>query len=460
MTRLLHGRLEEIRRLGFVRRLLADRIPVYWVGGGVRDALLGRESHDLDLCVLAPTGDVENRLRPLGRVHRVGASFPVLKFKPEGWSGEDIDISGPVKRGRIETDPQAGSLTEDLTSRDLTVNAMAVDLATGELVDPLNAVEDLRAGRFRAAHEAAFRDDPLRILRTARLAGTIGFSVEASTLRSMNEAALGIAGLARERLTLELHRLLVEPVQPSVSLLVLRDAGALPFCMEPLERTIGLEQPAPYHDADVFHHTLRAVDAVRAEPLLRFAALVHDWGKPLVMAPHPKDGRISFFGHEKESERLFRQWYDEMGLSMCRLDKDAVALLVRQHMRRVEDLQTPAAIRRFLGRLGSPEMFETWLELAVADTLASGQPWRARELLGLGRTIRASLNDSSVFSLRDLAINGKDLLLWSGHREPGPWVGDRLRQALDAVQEGSVENERNALRQWFVRLGNEGNRDK
>ncbi len=434
----------------FIRRLLAHNMKVYAVGGWVRDGLMGREAHDLDLCVVQGNESLETLLSSLGRVHRVGASFPVWKFKPHAWAGDELDLSAPVKRGRLGCEPRTATLEEDLGSRDLTLNAMALDLETGQVVDPTGGVKDVSAKRLRAVHDQTFLDDPLRVLRTARFAGTLGFSVEPRTLDLMNHAAPDIGNLARERVALELHRLLVEPEQPSVSLRCLHQAKVLPYCIEPLEKTVGVAQPRPFHDHDVFGHTLGVVDAVRNEPVLRVAALAHDWGKPLTVAPHPKDGRISFFGHEKQSERLFRAWYQDVGLSMARLDEEEVACLVRNHMRRVEDLQSDSAMRRFLGKLGSERMAMLWHELAVADTLAGGQPWRVRNLIALGWRMKGFFTKAIALSVNDLAINGKDVLAIR-ERKPGPWVGQVLQKALLAVMDGKVDNEKEALQGWLER---------
>ena len=215
MTGRLYVIQEDLRSQEWVRKLFdISSNSVYLVGGIIRDAFLGKESKDVDIVVEnVETDDIVDALRPFGRIQLVGQSFKVLKFRPKGHKGEDYDISVPrtdVKVGKghrgFVTMP-AKNIMEDLKRRDFTVNSMAMNIASGELVDPFDGAKDLESNLLRATDVTAFQEDPLRILRGIQFASRLGFGIDDLTLQMMRESSPDVAEISGERIHGELQKI-------------------------------------------------------------------------------------------------------------------------------------------------------------------------------------------------------------------------------------------------------------
>jgi tRNA nucleotidyltransferase (CCA-adding enzyme) len=290
-------------------------MQIYLVGGAVRDRLLGLPVRERDWVVVGGTpAELESR-----GFRRVGASFPVY-LHPE--TGEEHALArterktGPGYRG-FEVDASRGvTLEDDLRRRDLTINAMAEDAASGAVIDPFGGQADLAARRLRHVSDA-FREDPVRILRVARFAARfapLGFEVAPATLQLMREmVAAGEAGaLVPERVWQETEKGLGEP-RPDVYVRVLRDCGALAVVFPEVDALWGVPQPEKWHpEVDTGVHLLMALaQAARLSPKpeVRFAVLVHDLGKGTTAREHwPRH-----IGHEERSVALAEVLCDRVG---------------------------------------------------------------------------------------------------------------------------------------------------
>ncbi len=271
------------------RAAAAQGGKVYYVGGLVRDRLLGRENKDIDIEVhgLHPH-QLERILDRLGERTEMGASFGVYGLKHY-----DLDIAMPRKekatgRGHrdfaVVTDPFLGT-EKAARRRDFTINAMMEDLLTGEIVDHFGGREDLARGIIRHVDDETFPEDPLRVLRAAQFAARFGFSVAPETVALCRR--MDLSALPRERVEGELCKALLKAEKPSVFFSVLREMDELEVWFPELQALIGVEQNPLHHpEGDAWNHTLQVLDAAaqyrfRAENPVGFmlAALAHDLGK-------------------------------------------------------------------------------------------------------------------------------------------------------------------------------------
>ncbi|HIW73956.1 MAG TPA: HD domain-containing protein [Firmicutes bacterium] len=423
-----------------IARLEAQGYDACAVGGCVRDALLGRRPHDWDIgtsarpeetlrcfadCMVLETGIRHGTVT----VVLEGEPIEVTTYRTEtGYAdGRHPDRVAFVRR-----------LEDDLARRDFTINAMAWHPARG-LTDRFGGREDLAAGRIRCVGDPArrFREDALRILRGLRFAAVCGFTVEPQTARAMREEQGGLRSVAAERVNAELSRLLTG----SDAARVLREfadllAGVLPE-IAPMR---GFAQNNPHHCWDVWEHTLHALQVSAPDSAVRWTLLFHDSGKPPTYREDEK-GIGHFPGHPAVSERLADQ-------AMRRLKFDTgtrerIDRLVKLHDIPAEN--DPRFVRRWLNRLGEGD-FRRLLEVKRADTLAQAPAYRPPRLAmldGLEATLESVLQQQDCFRLKDLAVNGRDLLA-AGLPE-GPAVGRTLRFLLDGVIDGRLPNKKEAL---------------
>lgn len=466
--------------LELARATLGDT-PAWLVGGALRDRLLGRPTADLDLVVAGDPGGAARALARAARAPRATAFALSEEFG--GWR--------VVARGgawQIDVERLRGaSLREDLALRDFTVNAIAEPLhvATGAAaqIDPLGGVRDLRAGRLRAAGPDAFRADPLRVLRLARIAVELELEPTPETLAQAATQAHALRGVSPERIFVELRRI-VACAGAVRGLGLLGELGADTVVLPELAALRGVQQ-SHYHHRDVYGHTLevlehtielqrapgavferadaRALAALLAEPLadeltrgqaLRWGALLHDIAKPLTrgVMPDPKapgGERVTFVGHDRAGAELAASILGRLRAS-ARL-RAHVAALVRHHLRLGFLVHEPEPLprRAVFAYLRACEPVEVDVSaLSVADRLATrgarAQPAIAAHL-ALARTL---LGDA----LRWRAAGGPPAALWRGDelaRElriaPGPQLGALLEELARATYTGEVVTRAEAL---------------
>lgn len=430
---------------------------VYEVGGVVRDRLLGLPSKDADLLVTGvPAAALKSLLEKLGEVHLVGQSFGVLKFKPKGHVGEPIDIALP----RVERSTGAGHrdfevnfdhtlpVEVDLARRDFTVNAIAQDLKTGELVDPHGGRKDLEARKLRVVFERAFEEDPLRILRGIQFAARLKLVVEPATRELMKKHAPLVATVSMERVVQELKKLLLAPT-PSIGFYLMREVGVMKLILPELEALTGVLQPGKEKVGDAFDHTLKVLDAARADAALdnpgdttlMIAALFHDLGKATT-AKLEENGRLTFHGHQFVSKKLARRRMEQLKIQQMGVSPDEILTLVENHMFDTGPEFTDKALRRFARKIGVPLVFKQ-IDLRIADNRGGAHPHNIKKPLNLRRRIREELERKAPFGLKDLAINGNDLI-HAGYA-PGPKIGQKLNELLELVLDEPSLNTRDEL---------------
>ena len=410
---------------------------VYLVGGCVRDSYLGLMPHDFDLCTAALPEQTEAVF--------AGRKL-VLAGKKHGTVGVVTD-SGVVEITTFRTEggyadnrhPQwvkfVPNIEDDLARRDFTVNAMAYSPTRG-FADPFGGRADLDARILRAVGEPAlrFEEDSLRILRGVRFAVRYGLVSEEQTLRAMFDLVPLMDNLARERVFEELCKLL--PLVNGADLL--RFQPVLTQVIPELKPTVGFQQHSAYHAYDVYTHIAHVTAAVPPDLILRWAALLHDVGKPATFTMD-EAGQGHFYGHAEESaamaDAILRR------LKAPTLLRERVVQLIEQHMTKIEPEKR--ILRRRLSRLGS-EALNTLLILQEADmgSKGTGKP-REMEQFAQIREILAEIDaEHACLSLKDLAINGHDLMAlgYSGRE-----IGQCLNRLLEQVVDEKVPNEKTAL---------------
>ena len=348
--------------------------------------------------------------------------------------GEPGHSGNPHTDFVIEPDPSL-PVEDDLERRDFTVNAIARDLRSGEVIDPFGGRADAAARVLRAVHPSSFRDDPLRILRGVARRALDDLVPEPGTLALMREFAPAVAGLSAERVREQLDRTL-EGARADDGLRLARDVGALAAAVPELEPIVGVEQRSRtqlYTLDEHMLHTLGQVCDRGGGRLVRLAALWHDVGKPFAEGVR---------GHAEESARRA-----ERGLRRLTYDNEtirAVCHLVREHSFGEDREPSALGARRFLCRVGRSAA-EDLLLLRRSDRAARGVEVPAEDEARRGEFERLVREQwGAPVTLGELAIDGGDLLEL-GYRE-GPALGRALRDLLDAVVEDPSRNEPGELR--------------
>ena len=418
--------------------LEAAGFRVFAVGGCVRDSLLGLTPADFDLCTSAKPEEISrvfagHQLLHHGEKHGTigvvldGQVFEITTFRTEG--GYE-DARHPNWVDFVE------NVEEDLARRDFTVNAMAYNPATG-YVDPFGGQQDLQRKILRTVGdpEARFREDALRILRGARFSARFGLTPDPATLCAMERLSPLMENLARERVFDELCKLLLSATAADL----LHFVPLLTQVIPELTPSVGFQQHSPHHRYDVFTHTAHVVEAVPAELSLRWAALLHDVGKPASFTQDP-DGRGHFKGHAKVSQEIADAVL--LRLKAPSALRQQVTELIGLHMTKLEP--DKKLLRRRLGKLGR-ERLEQLLQLQEADMGSKGTgKSEEMEQFGILRSMIAEiLSEDACLSIKDLAITGRDLQQIG--LAPGPDMGRCLSWLLGQVQDEVLPNDRNTL---------------
>lgn len=443
---------------------------VFVVGGAVRDAILGASPKDIDLmCQGLDEDEIIAALNPLGRLDFTGKQFGVFRFK-NGDSEVEIALprtetsTGPGHKDfQVTTDPYLDPET-DLARRDFTGNAMAYEPATGALIDPHGGAEDLQSKRLSLVNDRAFEDDPLRVVRALVANARFGLEPDPALKQSLKDNAHKITDLPGERVQMELDKLLSSN-DPAKAIQLAEESDLIPYLVPELNAAVGFDQKNPHHDLDVFQHTmqvLRAASKLTSDPDIRLAALLHDSGKPDSFwldenAPDGggghfykkimSDGTIKGQDHEDVGAQNVRAFMERLRYPKARIDR--VEALVQHHM--FPYFNSLKGARRFLRSLnGDVKMAFDLLTLREAD--ASGKldnepnnfdrtsVDKARQLLQ--EAIEAQADQGQGFTLKDLAVNGNDMVQLG---LKGRQIGQALNKLLDLVVDNPELNDHDTL---------------
>lgn len=470
---------ESLGRLGAlaenpVVRILADAFAgagfdLAVVGGPVRDALLGRVTHDLDFTTNARPDDILRLVKPLATAHwDIGREFGTIGARVHG---EQVEITtyradaydGVTRKPVVQF---GDDIDGDLVRRDFTVNAMAFLVPQQRLVDPTGGVEDLIAGLLRTptAPEVSFGDDPLRMLRAARFSAQLGFGIEEGTLAAIAELRQTLTIVSPERIQAELVRLL-QSADPVRGIRVLVDTGLIDEFL-PEVSALRLEIDEHHHHKDVYEHSLTALEQAitlererhpdePADAILRLAVLLHDIGKPRTRRLEP-GGAVSFHHHDVVGSRLARK-----RLQALRFDKestDAVAKLIELHLRffgYAEGAWTDSAVRRYVRDAG--DQLERLHILTRADVTTRNRRKAARLASAYDDIEQriADLREQEEIDAIRPELDGNDVQRILGIA-PGREVGEAYRFLLELrLDEGLIgpEAAEQRLRDWWAARG-------
>ncbi len=415
----------------------------YIVGGCIRDTLLEKEVHDWDVTTSARPDQVQNVFKNEVTIE-TGIQHGTVTVIKEGHSVEitTYRIDGTYFDGRRpEHVTFTSSLTEDLARRDFTINAMAYHPLKG-VIDPFKGKHDLEQKIIRCVGNAhsRFAEDALRILRALRFAATLNFHMNAETANALLEEKEKLRNIAAERVREELLRLLcgencAEVLRIYYTVLAVRIPELLPM--------VGFQQHTPYHAYDVWEHTVRTIEAIKPEPVLRLTMLLHDIGKPNTFTQDDQ-GIGHFYGHGSVSTEIAKQILERLKFDCS--TKETIITLVKYHDIRCE--LSPIWIKKQLRKFGT-DLFLQLLEIHKAD-IAGQNPnllYRLENITKCEAMTKEILSEKPCFSLKNLAVNGSDLI--SLGFPQGKIIGTILQFLLDAVIEETCKNEKNELLEYL-----------
>ena len=455
----------------------ADRLGIdaYAVGGVVRDHLLQRPCTDIDIVCVGRQkgGDVHIGIQlahaasaALGGSHvAVFKNFGTASFKYTADGREyELEFVG-ARRESYSRDSRKpvvenGTLEDDQRRRDFTVNALAVCLNNdrlGELIDPFGGIRDLDAGILRTPldPDITFSDDPLRMMRAVRFASQLGFRIADDTFEAIGRNAKRIEIVSAERITTELNKIMASR-NPSLGLKLMQKSGLMQLVMPEISALQGVETVDGKGHKDIFFHTMQVLDDVAAGSdnlWLRWAALLHDMGKPGVKRYDARQG-WTFHGHEARGahmvKRLFKRLRLPLGEEMRYVEK-----LVMLHMRPIilaEDIVTDSAVRRLLFEAGDD--IDDLMLLCHADitTRNLDKQRRHRENFELVKRKLVELEERDRIRNFQPPVSGEDIMRTFGIG-PCREIGTIKDAIKDAILDGSIPNERDAAWQMMLSLG-------
>ena len=425
---------------------IIDRITdagyeAYIVGGCVRDSILGREPEDWDITTSARPEEVKAlfaRTIDTGIQH----GTVTVMLDQEGFEVTTYRIDGKYEDNRHPTEVTfTPNLREDLRRRDFTINAMAYNERTG-LVDLYGGLDDIERKVIRCVGNAEerFTEDALRIMRAIRFSAQLGYTIEEETKHAIRKLAPNLAAISAERIQVELVKLLVSP-HPDY----LRDAyelGVTKVFLPEFDVCMETPQNHPHHMYNVGEHTLHSVLAIQPERVYRIAMLLHDIGKPATLQID-ENGITHFHGHNEVGEGMA-----EAILRRLRFDNDTIykvckIVLYHDYGNSVE----PGfrVVRRAVSRIGE-DIFPMLFPVKRADVAAQSDFMREEKLAmidGWEKVYRQIMEEKQCFSLKDLAVSGKDLIA-AGYK-PGPEIGRKLQELLELVLDDPEWNTREKL---------------
>ncbi len=419
-----------------------NKFEIAIVGGAVRNLIINHKVKDWDFATNATPeqilemfdGFYDNVFGTV-RVKINDNFFEVTTYRSElGFS--DSRRPDKVVWGK--------SLTDDLSRRDFTVNAMAVIRKNNEfeLIDPFNGKADLDSKIIRSVGNAndRFIEDGLRVIRAIRFAIQLNFKIEEETFRALTEQRFILLKIANERIRDEFLKIALS-CDSYDHFMLLWDSKVIEIILPELAKCFGVEQKSPnrHHNFDVWkHNVMSMIMCPSDDSLVKFAALIHDIGKPLV-ADITEEGVRTFYNHDIVGGQIAKQICARWNMS--KTDTARIYKLVRWHLFSVNEFQTDKAIRRFIRNIGE-ENIQDIIDVRTGDRLGSGstrESWRLKKFRE--RLIEVSKTN---FEIKDLKVNGVDVMEIFDIK-PGPDIRKVLESVFEKVDSDELKNERGVL---------------
>lgn len=437
---------------------------VYGVGGVVRDLILDREIKEVDLMVI---GDGIEFAKKVADKIGVSKIVPFHKFSTAHIPNKPIAIE--IAAARQETyssesrKPKTIKYTDlkgDLIRRDFTINAMAVSITPknfGELHDPYNGLDDLKAKRLVTPLEAnkTFSEDPLRMIRAAYFASKLDLKIDQDCIESIKQQADRIKIVSQERITNEFTKILSTD-KPSKGLVILQEAGLMKMIFPEIDIMYGMDQSDEWNHKDIFYHTMQVVDnaaSLSNKMKLRFAALVHDIAKPNTRKIDPKKG-YTFHGHDAIGERMLNKVGKRMKLSNSL--KEYLKKLTLLHLRPIALAKkeiSDSAIRRLMVAAGDD--VSDLLTLCRAD-ITTKNPNKIKKYLSNFERVESKMSDVSErdkMKAFQSPVRGKEIMKIL-NLEPGKTVGKIKSEIEEAILDGKIENSYDKALEYLMSIKN------
>ena len=437
---------------------------VYGVGGVVRDLILDREIKEVDLMVI---GDGIEFAKKVADKIGVSKIVPFHKFSTAHIPNKPIAIE--IAAARQETyssesrKPKTIKYTDlkgDLIRRDFTINAMAVSINPknfGELHDPYNGLDDLKAKRLVTPLEAnkTFSEDPLRMIRAAYFASKLDLKIDQDCIESIKQQADRIKIVSQERITNEFTKILSTD-KPSKGLVILQEAGLMKMIFPEIDIMYGMDQSDEWNHKDIFYHTMQVVDnaaSLSNKMKLRFAALVHDIAKPNTRKIDPKKG-YTFHGHDAIGERMLNKVGKRMKLSNSL--KEYLKKLTLLHLRPIALAKkeiSDSAIRRLMVAAGDD--VSDLLTLCRAD-ITTKNPNKIKKYLSNFERVESKMSDvgeRDKMKAFQSPVRGKEIMKIL-NLEPGKTVGKIKSEIEEAILDGKIENSYDKALEYLMSIKN------
>jgi tRNA nucleotidyltransferase (CCA-adding enzyme) len=428
----------------FAKIFKKNNFQIYLVGGAVRDFLYKNRILDYDFTTNALPEQVIRifpHVIPVGIEHGTVMvlfeknEFEVTTFRTEG---KYSDSRHPDSVNFVK------SIDEDLKRRDFTINALAYDISRKKLIDNFSGRKDLKNKIIKAIGnpEERFSEDHLRMMRACRFASQLEFTIADETLNAIKAQADGITGISCERIRDELIKIM-NSRRPSVSFEYMRTTGLLKHILPELESGYGILQNK-FHKHNVYYHNLYSCDAAPAgNYIIRLAALFHDIAKPQTKRGKEDDeNENSFYNHEIIGARTASKILKRLKFSNN--DIRAVSHLIKYHMFYYTDAWTDGAVRRFIRNVGVENLEDLFI-LREADRIGNGTKQGVPEVfINFKDRIRQILEIDSAFKIRDLDINGDDVME-KINLKSGPIIGEILNYLLELVLDNPELNSEEIL---------------
>jgi tRNA nucleotidyltransferase (CCA-adding enzyme) len=421
-----------------IKVLKGRGFAAYLVGGCVRDDLLGLVPSEWDITTAAQPQEV---IKLFPKTIPTGLDYGTVtvmladgQYEVTTFRSDENYVDGRHPLNVRFTD----DIHKDLSRRDFTINALARDPETGQLIDDFNGQQDLKDKIIRSVGDpvARFSEDGLRPVRACRFAAKLEFTIEAATFAAIAPTLPIVKKVALERLHDELVKML-GAAKPSLGFELMRSSGLLELILPELAACYGVAQPAAFHNHDVYWHSLHACDAApKADPLLRLAALLHDIAKPACKVAE------TFYNHDQAGAALVEKILKRLKFSGH--DSARIANLVANHMFDYTDKWSDAAVRRFLRRIGGVANVPDLFAVRRADVAAMIKTNDGAYLRELQTRIDKIVAEENALHVKDLKVDGRDVMQTLS-LPPGPRVGQILNDLLEKVLDDPGLNERDTL---------------
>jgi putative nucleotidyltransferase with HDIG domain len=450
--------------LQWVKQVAAETgVHAYAVGGFVRDLLIGRPTKDIDVVVIGSGPDFAAAV-----AKKAGKSAKLSLFRNFGTANlkagdAEIEFVGARKESyaRHSRKPvvEEGSLEDDLSRRDFTINALAVRLEEGhepDIVDLFGGLEDLKKGILRTPLEpgTTFDDDPLRMLRAVRFASQLDFDLFPETFEAIKQHASRLEIISSERIAEELNKILLSP-EPSVGFKLLEETGLLTYVLPDLLKLKGVNTIDNKSHKDNFYHTLQVVDNISQHTnnlWLRWAALLHDIGKPATQRFDEEEG-WTFHGHEVVGARMVPAIFKQLKLPLNEKMK-YVQKLVLLHLRPIALTHevTDAAIRRLIVDAG--EDLEDLLQLCKADITSKNAEKVKTYIRRFDKVWKRIKEVEEKDALRNWKnpVTG-ELIMEAFNVKPSKQIGIIKDAVKEAIMNGDIGNNLEEARELMLKLG-------